>query len=41
MATVEQLNVLLDVEKPWTWVVHDPSGMSEFKPSEGVLVDDV
>ncbi|KXZ43860.1 hypothetical protein GPECTOR_79g139 [Gonium pectorale] len=41
MDTVEQLNVLLDVEKPWTWVVHDPSGTSELKPSDGVLVDEL
>ncbi|GFR43978.1 hypothetical protein Agub_g5122 [Astrephomene gubernaculifera] len=41
METVEALNVLLDVEKPWTWVVHDPSGTSELKPAEGVLVDEV
>lgn len=39
METVEALNVLLDVEKPWTWVVHDPSGLSEFKPSDGVVVE--
>ncbi len=41
MATVEQLNVLLDVEQPWTWVVHDPSGTSELRPADGVLVDEV
>ncbi|KAG2485375.1 hypothetical protein HYH03_015866 [Edaphochlamys debaryana] len=41
MWTVEQLNILLDVEKPWTWIVHDPSGTSELKPDEGVLVDRV
>lgn len=39
METVEALNVLLDVEKPWTWIVHDPSGMSEFKPMRDVLVE--
>lgn len=41
METVEQLNILLDVEKPWTWIVHDPSGISEFKPADGVLVDEL
>eukprot|EP00197_Chlamydomonas_leiostraca_P002244 CAMPEP_0202858614 /NCGR_PEP_ID=MMETSP1391-20130828/1068_1 /ASSEMBLY_ACC=CAM_ASM_000867 /TAXON_ID=1034604 /ORGANISM="Chlamydomonas leiostraca, Strain SAG 11-49" /LENGTH=208 /DNA_ID=CAMNT_0049537547 /DNA_START=138 /DNA_END=764 /DNA_ORIENTATION=+ len=30
MACVAQLNTLLDVDEPWTWVVHDPSGLSEF-----------
>jgi hypothetical protein len=39
METVEELNKLLDVEKPWTWIVHDPSGMSEFKPDDGVTVE--
>jgi hypothetical protein len=39
METVEELNKLLDVEKPWTWIVHDPSGMSEFKPDDGVQVE--
>jgi hypothetical protein len=38
METVTELNKLLDVEKPFTWIVHDPSGMSEFKPVEGVEV---
>ncbi len=28
----------LDVEKRCTWIVHDPSVMSEFKPVEGVEV---
>jgi hypothetical protein len=27
------------VPKPFTWIVHDPSGMSEFKPMEGVEVE--
>lgn len=37
--TVIALNVLLDVEKPFTLIVHDPSGLSEFNPKEGVLVE--
>jgi len=39
MDTVIALNIFLDVPKPWTWVLHDPSGTSEFKPMEGVLVE--
>ncbi|WIA32221.1 hypothetical protein OEZ86_003070 [Tetradesmus obliquus] len=35
MDTVIALNMFLDVPVPWTWVVHDPSGMSEFKPMDG------
>eukprot|EP00775_Hariotina_reticulata_P013024 gene13024-13153_t len=38
MDTVIALNIFLDVPKPWTWIVHDPSGLSEFKPMEGVLL---
>mmetsp|Transcript_25719 Transcript_25719/g.43102 ORF Transcript_25719/g.43102 Transcript_25719/m.43102 type:complete len:225 (+) Transcript_25719:198-872(+) len=34
--TVEQLGKLLDMEQPWTWVISDPDGLSEFKPSIGV-----
>jgi hypothetical protein len=34
MDTVIALNMFLDVPVPWTWVVHDPSGMSEFKPMD-------
>ena len=36
--TITLLNILLDVEKPWTFIVHDPKGKSEFKPTEGVEV---
>lgn len=25
--------------KPFTWVLHDPAGTSEFKPMEGVEVE--
>lgn len=40
MDTVIALNVLLDVPVTWTWVVHDPSGLSEFKPmDEAVTVE--
>jgi hypothetical protein len=38
METVTELNKLLDVEQPFTWIVHDPSGTSEFKPDDGVAV---
>ncbi|GIL88759.1 hypothetical protein Vretimale_17208 [Volvox reticuliferus] len=41
METVEQLNVLLDVETPWTWILHDPSGTSVVKPADGVLVEEL
>ena len=42
--TVITLNQLLDVEKdgrpfPWTWIVHDRSGLSEFKPGPGSSAD--
>uniref|UniRef100_A0A7S0QV38 ZPR1 jelly-roll domain-containing protein n=1 Tax=Pyramimonas obovata TaxID=1411642 RepID=A0A7S0QV38_9CHLO len=37
-ATVDQLSQLLDMQQPWTWVISDPDGMSEFKPSAGVEV---
>jgi C4-type Zn-finger protein len=39
MDTVIALNAFLDVPKPWTWIVHDPSGISEMKPLEGVVVE--
>mmetsp|Transcript_2250 Transcript_2250/g.3414 ORF Transcript_2250/g.3414 Transcript_2250/m.3414 type:complete len:233 (-) Transcript_2250:759-1457(-) len=41
MDTVENLNKLLDVEKPFTWIVHDPSGTSVMKPTTGVLVSEL
>eukprot|EP00879_Flechtneria_rotunda_P025935 GHRR01027596.1.p1 GENE.GHRR01027596.1~~GHRR01027596.1.p1 ORF type:complete len:126 (+),score=37.31 GHRR01027596.1:244-621(+) len=37
MDTVIALNVFLDVPKPWTWIVHDPSGASEFKPMDDAI----
>lgn len=40
MDTVIALNIFLDVPTPWTWIVHDPSGMSEMKPLEDVLIED-
>ncbi|KAI8463868.1 MAG: hypothetical protein J3K34DRAFT_134373 [Monoraphidium minutum] len=36
MDTVIALNVFLDVPEPFTWILHDPSGSSEFKPMDGV-----
>ena len=35
--TRQALNVLLDVESPWTWVMEDPSGLSELKPDDKVV----
>lgn len=35
LESLEQLERLLDVEEPYTVVVHDPSGLSELKPAEG------
>jgi hypothetical protein len=31
-ATIHQLNGLLDVDEPFTWVIHDPTGTAAFKP---------
>mmetsp|Transcript_12295 Transcript_12295/g.37878 ORF Transcript_12295/g.37878 Transcript_12295/m.37878 type:complete len:296 (-) Transcript_12295:61-948(-) len=36
--TIHLLNLLLDVPRPWTFIVHDPSGMSEIKPDAGVTM---
>jgi C4-type Zn-finger protein len=41
METVVALNSLLDVEHPWTVIVHDPSGRSDIKPSDGVITEEV
>jgi hypothetical protein len=38
MACVDSLNQLLDVDEPWTWVLHDPSGLSEFSDMTNVEV---
>jgi hypothetical protein len=32
--------VFLDVPKPFTWIIHDPSGTSECKPMDGVEVEE-
>merc|ERR1711920_553142 len=37
-ATIDSLNVLLDVEEPWTFVISDPQGVSELKPSLGAHI---
>mmetsp|Transcript_32367 Transcript_32367/g.62209 ORF Transcript_32367/g.62209 Transcript_32367/m.62209 type:complete len:226 (-) Transcript_32367:3044-3721(-) len=37
-AAVDGLTKLLDVEKPWTWVLKDPQGLSDIKPADGVEV---
>ena len=39
--TITLLNILLDVERPWTFIVHDPSGQSEFKPDDKVVVQEL
>ena len=31
-ATIMMLNTLLDVEHPFTWIIHDPTGTAAFKP---------
>ena len=36
--TVDALNAMLDVEEPFTLVVDDPTGASQFKPADGVEV---
>ncbi len=36
--TYQALNVLLDVDTPWTLVVHDPSGLSELSDMSKVEV---
>ncbi len=41
MECVEQLNKLLDVDEPWTWVCHDPSGLSDFSDMTDVQVRDI
>lgn len=33
---VDSLNEALDAETPWTWVVEDPSGLSEIHPADDV-----
>merc|ERR1712194_28901 len=44
-ATIDNLNVLLDLEQPFTFILSDPQGVSELKPDEGshvaVLLCDV
>merc|ERR1711998_114290 len=35
-ACVDQLHSLLDVDTPWTLIVDDPVGLSEFKPETGI-----
>eukprot|EP01066_Platyproteum_vivax_P015263 Platyproteum_vivax@DN6763_c0_g1_i2.p2 len=38
--TVVQLNLLLDVDQPWTFIVEDPFGNSDINPRDGrVLVE--
>ena len=34
-----QLNLLLDLQQPWTWVLYDPSGTSSFHHMDKVLVE--
>jgi len=39
--TIGELNALLDVERPWTFVIDDPRGYSTFLPAEGVETTDL
>lgn len=39
LGTAKGLGELLDVERPFKIVVEDPSGLSEFKPADRVLVE--
>jgi len=41
MEAVRTLKTLLDVEKPFEIVVTDPYGLSEFKPSDGVSIEEL
>ena len=36
LETIDALEQLLDLNEPWDLVVDDPTGQSQFKPSEGV-----
>lgn len=36
---VESLTALLDVDEPFELVVHDPSALSEFKPTDAVRME--
>ena len=36
--TVDALNAMLDVDEPFTLIVDDPTGASQFKPTDGVEV---
>ena len=38
LETVDALEQLLDINEPWDLVVDDPTGASQFKPSEGIEV---
>jgi hypothetical protein len=37
--TIDQLNVLLDVEKPFTILIHDRTGISEIRPADQVPIE--
>uniref|UniRef100_A0A7R9UZ39 ZPR1 jelly-roll domain-containing protein n=1 Tax=Chlamydomonas euryale TaxID=1486919 RepID=A0A7R9UZ39_9CHLO len=38
---LDELNRHLDLEKPWTWVLYDPSGTSMFQDMTRVVVEDM
>jgi C4-type Zn-finger protein len=40
MDTIIVLNIMLDVEKPFTWVMYDPSGQSEFSNMDKIKVEE-
>ena len=39
LETVDQLSLALDLALPWTFVVEDPSGLSDFRPMNGVRTE--
>mmetsp|Transcript_19063 Transcript_19063/g.44827 ORF Transcript_19063/g.44827 Transcript_19063/m.44827 type:complete len:213 (-) Transcript_19063:166-804(-) len=41
LETISGLNEALEVQEPFDMVVKDPSGLSEFKPEEGVRIEDL
>eukprot|EP00195_Chlamydomonas_chlamydogama_P006353 CAMPEP_0202896696 /NCGR_PEP_ID=MMETSP1392-20130828/5645_1 /ASSEMBLY_ACC=CAM_ASM_000868 /TAXON_ID=225041 /ORGANISM="Chlamydomonas chlamydogama, Strain SAG 11-48b" /LENGTH=226 /DNA_ID=CAMNT_0049582139 /DNA_START=48 /DNA_END=725 /DNA_ORIENTATION=- len=39
MECCTQLHELLDLNTPWTWVLHDPSGLSQFQDTGKVVIE--
>lgn len=38
---IMQLNALLDMDQPWTWILRDPSGTSSFQNMDRVQVEEL